>query len=191
MQVNFKEMEAARSNRSSSTDREEPEYDPKVCDAEMVDNTTLSEQDTSQGESSAYRGSCSQDITRKSEVTGRVDNDMEMILRRKIYKCGLGDIRVPETHTSGCSECEETDSDEDDDLCSTSSDDSEDSYNPLASGILPPVLPVLCLFVILFFLLYHVMEYTYIHLFTTSYFSNSSSLVILDFLLCGVNNVSY
>jgi len=43
---------------------------------------------------------------------------------------------------SGCSDCEETESDDDDDLCSTSSEDSdESSYNPLASGIMPPVLP--------------------------------------------------
>lgn len=141
MQIYFKDMEAARSNRSSSTDREEPECDSKVRDVEPVDDTS-SEQDTGRGESSAYQAACPQEIPGKSEATGPVDNDMEMILRRKIYECGLGDMRVPETHMSGCSECEDTDSDEDDDLCSTSSDDSDDSYNPLASGVMPPVLPV-------------------------------------------------
>lgn len=44
---------------------------------------------------------------------------------------------------SGCSDCEETESDNDDDLCSNSSEDSvKSSYNPLASGVMPPVLLV-------------------------------------------------
>jgi len=147
MQVDIKEMEAARSSRPPSSDGEELEYDPKVRDVEMVDKKTSPEQD--KGESSTYQAamSCPQDIPGTSGAVGNVvDYDMEMILRKKIYECGLGDMRVPEMRMSGCSDCEQTESDnEDDDLCSTSSDDSDDSYNPLVSGCMPPVLPV-CLF---------------------------------------------
>jgi hypothetical protein len=144
-------MEAPRSSRPSSPDGEEPEYDPKVRDVEMVDKTerigedkASNEQD--KGESSTYQAtiSCPQDISGTNGIAGNgLDNDMEMILRKKIFECGLGEMRVPEMRMSGCSECEQTDSDddEDDDICSTSSDDSDDPYNPLASGVMPPVLP--------------------------------------------------
>lgn len=161
MQVDLKELEAARSSRPPSTDGSEPEFDPRVRDAETVDKKPSSEQDPiTKGESSTCQPPCAQeedDIpgTSGAAPPSNVDNDdMETLLRKKINEGGLGNMTVPEMHMSGCSDCEETPSEEaDDDLCSTSSDDTDDSYNFLPSGVLPPVLPVcLIFFVILFFL---------------------------------------
>jgi hypothetical protein len=62
----------------------------------------------------------------------------------KMYHGGgfLSDFRVPDSRMSGCSECEDSDSEEeeDDDVCSTSSEESADLELP--SGIQLPVLPV-------------------------------------------------
>jgi hypothetical protein len=143
-QVDSKQMEAARSSRSSSTDRDETEYDAKLRDVDVIDTTTPSDLQTgAKGESSAQHqaASCPQE---SPEATGRDEEDMAMKLGRTTYEGGLGDVMVPALRAmSGCSDCEETESDDDDDLCSTSSEDSdESSYNPLASGIMPPVLPV-------------------------------------------------
>lgn len=68
------------------------------------------------------------------------------ILEKMYYGGGfLSDLRVPDSRMSGCSECEDTDSEdeeeeEDDDICSTSSEESADLELP--SGIQLPVLPV-------------------------------------------------
>jgi hypothetical protein len=71
------------------------------------------------------------------------EEDLAAKLRRKIYEGGLGNVRVPDLHTmSGCSDCDETQSDDDDDICSDSDEDNEESgYNPMTSGVMPPVLP--------------------------------------------------
>lgn len=148
-QVNSTQMEAARSSRSSSTERDETEYDAKIRDIELLDTATASAlQSSATGESSAphQATSCPQEnLELKSDpATGHGDDDMAMKLRRKIYEGGLGDVRVPELRMSGCSECEEIiESDDDEGLCSSSSDDGEESsYMSLASGVMPPVLPV-------------------------------------------------
>ena len=150
-QIGIKLMEAARSSRSSSTEQDEIDYDTKVLrDVDPVDTTTSADlQSSAKGESSVQHqaASCPEENPEsKSEAAGSADDDMATKLRRKIYEAGLGDVRVPDLHSmSGCSDCEETESDDDDDddLCSDSSDDNEESsYNPLASGVMPPVLPV-------------------------------------------------
>ncbi|KAG0616429.1 hypothetical protein M758_5G114800 [Ceratodon purpureus] len=149
-EIGIKLMEAARSSRSSSTERDEIDYDTKVLrDVDPVDTTTSADlQSSAKGESSVQHqaNSCPEENPEsKSEAAGSADDDMATKLRRKIYEAGLGDVRVPDLHSmSGCSDCEETESDDDDDddLCSDSSDDNEESsYNPLASGVMPPVLP--------------------------------------------------
>lgn len=125
-------MEAARSSRSSSTEMDEP----KMRDVEsVVDITASSEmQSSANGENSS---TCPEE--KHSEL--QKEDSMGTALKRKIYEGGLGDVRVPEMalHMSGCGASEETESDDDDDLCSSS--DEESSYNPLTSGVTPPVLP--------------------------------------------------
>ncbi|XP_024365794.1 uncharacterized protein [Physcomitrium patens] len=137
---NFMSMDAARSSRSSSIERDETEYDSKLRNVESVENTTAPETSAIKGESSSQPASSSQGLPEKSDAAGIVDDDMRVILRAKIQESGVGKLRVPEFRPSGCCDCEETESD-DDDLCSTSSDDSEESYNPFGSGVIPPVLP--------------------------------------------------
>ena len=126
-------MEAARSSRSSSTEMDEA----KMRDVEsVVDITASSEmQSSAKGENSS---TCPEE--KHSEL--QKEDSMVTALKRKIYESGLGDVRVPEMaqHMSGCRASEETESDDDDDLCSSS--DEESSYNPLTSGVTPPVLPV-------------------------------------------------
>lgn len=127
-------MEAKHSSRSSS---DGAEYDPKI---ELVENSTASDQDTctsspANGESSAHQANA----VAKAEVAKYDrDDDVALVLKRKI---NVGDMRVPELQLSRCSDGED-ETESDDDLCSSSDDDDAESYDPFASGVVPPVLPV-------------------------------------------------
>lgn len=125
-------MEATHSNRSSS---DETEYHPKI---ELVENSTASDQNTNtgspaNGESAAHLANA----VAKAEVAKYGDDDMACALRRKI---NVGDMWVPELQISGCSDGED-EIESDDDLCSSSDDEDGESYDPFASGVVPPVLP--------------------------------------------------
>jgi len=119
-------MEASPSSRSSS---DETEYDFKL------DNCTTSSAQKTAARSENEPSRLDQENAQcKIEVA--VDDN---VIARKLSECGLGDVRVPELRLPRCSETESDDSD--DDLCSASDDDSDEPYNPLASGVMPPVLP--------------------------------------------------
>lgn len=128
-------MEATHSSRSSF---DETEYDPKM---ELVENSSASDQNAitsspANGESSAHQANAAA----KAEVDAKygVVDDVALVLRRKI---NVGDMmRVPELQMSGCSDGED-ETESDDDLCSSSDDDDVESYDPFASGVVPPVLP--------------------------------------------------
>jgi len=135
MQVDFKLMEVTHSSRSSS---DGAEYDPKI---ELVENSTASDQNTStsspaNGEESLVHQA---NAAAKAEVA-KYDgvDDVALVLKRKI---NVGDMRVPELQISGCSDGED-EFESDDDLCSSSDDDDGEFYDPFASGVVPPVLPV-------------------------------------------------
>lgn len=128
-------MDAERMSGSSSTGRDET--DAKLRE---VDTTTPSDlPSTTRGESSQVQRENADSVKPES-----AEEELRTKLRRKIFEAGLGSVRVPEMHSmSGCSDCEETESDDDDDICSDSDEESGDSlgYNPMASGVMPPVLP--------------------------------------------------
>jgi hypothetical protein len=133
IEVDFKLMEATHSSRSSS---DETEYDPKI---ELVENSTASDQNTStsspaNGENSAHQANA---VAKAEFAKYDRDDDVALVLRRKI---NVGDMRVPELQISGCSDGED-ETESDDDLCSSSDDDDGESYDPFASGVVPPVLP--------------------------------------------------